>query len=116
MLHGQVNYSLMSSFLRELPDELLHWVTPRVAAHKNLGYSASPSATGSTPSDQWGSAARAGVPGSPWHVSQAVHHIKFGEGVIVNVEGGGLDMRVQVNFRSAGTKWLALEYAKLTPV
>ncbi len=116
MLHGQVNYSLMSSFLRELPDELLHWVTPRVVAHKNLGYSASPSATGSTPSDQWGSAARAGVPGSPWHVSQAVHHIKFGEGVIVNVEGGGLDMRVQVNFRSAGTKWLALEYAKLTPV
>ncbi len=116
MLHGQVNYSLMSSFLRELPDELLHWVTPRVAAHKNPGYSASPSATGSTPSDQWGSAARAGVPGSPWHVSQAVHHIKFGEGVIVNVEGGGLDMRVQVNFRSAGTKWLALEYAKLTPV
>ena len=116
MLHGQVNYSLMSSFLRELPDELLHWVTPRVAAHKNLGYSASPSATGSMPSDQWGSAARADVPGSPWHVSQAVHHIKFGEGVIVNVEGGGLDMRVQVNFRSAGTKWLALEYAKLTPV
>ncbi len=116
MLHGQVNYSLMSSFLRELPDELLHWVTPRVAAHKNLGYSASPFATGSMPSDQWGSAARADVPGSPWHVSQAVHHIKFGEGVIVNVEGGGLDMRVQVNFRSAGTKWLALEYAKLTPV
>src|SRR5512142_261177 len=31
MLHGQVNYSLMSSFLRELPDELLHWTTPRVA-------------------------------------------------------------------------------------
>ncbi|MGB4924447.1 MAG: hypothetical protein WBO98_09740, partial [Candidatus Nitrotoga sp.] len=45
-----------------------------------------------------------------------VHHAKFGEGVIVNIEGGDSDMRVQVNFRTAGTKWLALEYAKLTPL
>ena len=53
---------------------------------------------------------------SPWHISQAVHHAKFGEGVIVNIEGGNLDLRVQVNFRTTGTKWLALEYAKLTPL
>ena len=51
---------------------------------------------------------------SPWRISQAVQHVKFGEGVIVNIEGGGADMRVQVNFRGSGTKWLALEYAKLT--
>jgi len=50
----------------------------------------------------------------PWNIGQAVHHTKFGEGVIVNVEGGVPDMRVQVKFRTAGTKWLALEYAKLT--
>ena len=31
MLHGQVNYNLVSSFLRELPEELLHWITPRLA-------------------------------------------------------------------------------------
>ena len=29
---------------------------------------------------------------------------------------GGADARVQVNFRHAGSKWLALEYAKLTAV
>jgi DNA helicase-2/ATP-dependent DNA helicase PcrA len=44
-----------------------------------------------------------------------VLHPKFGAGVIVNAEGRGSDARVQVNFYKAGVKWLALEYAKLTP-
>ena len=42
-----------------------------------------------------------------------VPHAKFGEGMIVNIESSGADARVQVNFRKTGTKWLALEYAKL---
>ena len=41
-------------------------------------------------------------------------HAKFGEGVVVNFEGRGLDARVQVKFREDGTKWLALQYAKLS--
>jgi len=41
-------------------------------------------------------------------------HPKFGAGVIVNAEGRGHDARVQVNFHRNGTKWLALEYAKLS--
>jgi DNA helicase-2/ATP-dependent DNA helicase PcrA len=49
-----------------------------------------------------------------WRVGQNVEHPKFGAGVIVNAEGRGADARVQVNFRNAGLKWLALEYAKLT--
>ncbi len=52
--------------------------------------------------------------GSPWHVGQNVEHAKFGAGVIVNCEGSGAEARVQVKFRNAGVKWLALEYAKLT--
>jgi DNA helicase-2/ATP-dependent DNA helicase PcrA len=48
-------------------------------------------------------------------VGQNVQHPKFGPGVIVNAEGRGSDARVQVNFRQAGLKWLALDYAKLTP-
>jgi DNA helicase-2/ATP-dependent DNA helicase PcrA len=51
-----------------------------------------------------------------WRSGQAVFHTKFGEGMIVNLEGSGADARVQVNFRKAGVKWLALEYAKLTAV
>ncbi len=50
----------------------------------------------------------------PFAIGQNVMHAKFGEGVVVNFEGRGLDARVQVKFRSDGTKWLALQYAKLT--
>ena len=53
-------------------------------------------------------------PASPWHVGQNVTHPKFGAGIIVNAEGRGSDARVQVNFDRNGTKWLALEYAKLS--
>ena len=50
----------------------------------------------------------------PFGVGQNVRHTKFGEGVVLNFEGRGLDARVQVKFRSDGVKWLALQYAKLT--
>jgi DNA helicase-2/ATP-dependent DNA helicase PcrA len=49
-------------------------------------------------------------------IGLSVQHAKFGLGVIVSAEGSGADARVQVNFGGAGMKWLALEYAKLTPV
>jgi len=39
----------------------------------------------------------------------------LGNGHIIDAEGRGDDARVQVNFRNAGVKWLALEYAKLEP-
>ena len=47
---------------------------------------------------------------------QSVFHTKFGEGVIVTLEGSGEDARAQVNFGRHGMKWLALSVAKLTPV
>ena len=36
-----------------------------------------------------------------------------GEGVVLNYEGSGAHARVQVNFETAGTKWLVMSYAKL---
>ncbi len=50
----------------------------------------------------------------PFRIGQTVTHAKFGEGVVLNFEGRGLDARVQVRFAREGTKWLALQYAKLT--
>ena len=52
----------------------------------------------------------------PLRIGQNVEHAKFGQGVIVGAEGRGNEARVQVNFRGHGMKWLALQYAKLTPV
>ncbi len=113
MLHGQVNYGMASSFLRELPDELLHWITPRVVARKQTPPQPSPYQGRELPAPPL---TRGGREGLGWRIGQAVLHAKFGEGVILNIEGGGADAHVQVNFRKAGAKWLALEYAKLTPL
>jgi DNA helicase-2/ATP-dependent DNA helicase PcrA len=49
-------------------------------------------------------------------VGQGVFHNKFGEGVVLTLEGSGVDARVQVNFGRHGTKWLMLSVAKLTPI
>ena len=46
-------------------------------------------------------------------LGQHVRHKKFGDGVILNCEGQGAHARVEVNFESAGTKWLVLSYANL---
>ena len=116
MLHGQVHYGMASSFLRELPDELLQWLTPRFAPRRSF-------ATDRSETDSYVAAFGAGglqkappPPGSLWQMGQRVFHQKFGEGAITGIEGSGADARVQVNFKHAGSKWLALEYAKLTAV
>jgi len=45
-----------------------------------------------------------------------VMHPKFGTGVILDRQGAGDDLRVQVEFTDVGTKWLALFVAKLTVI
>ncbi len=116
MLHGQTNYSRVSSFLRELPEELMLWITPRIAARSSYTNAyASPYSTPKTPADYAAPAPRP-ADTSGWRVGQDVEHAKFGVGVVLNVEGSGVDARVQVKFRKSGSKWLSLEYAKLTPV
>ena len=116
MLHGQVSYGMASSFLHELPEGLLHWLTPRFSARKTFeSYLPSPTLS-PNPSTASGRGEHASAGGGLWSVGQRVFHHKFGEGVITGVEGGGADARVQVNFKHAGSKWLALEYAKLTAV
>ena len=116
MLHGQTTYGIASSFLRELPEELLHWLTPRFTASKSFDTSSAEvysyaKAFAGTPITKPQPA-----PDSIWRIGQRVFHQKFGEGVVTDTEGGGNQGRVQVNFKRAGSKWLALEYAKLTAI
>jgi DNA helicase-2/ATP-dependent DNA helicase PcrA len=40
-------------------------------------------------------------------------HEKFGQGTVLGYEGNADDLRIQIKFSKAGTKWLAMEYAKL---
>jgi DNA helicase II / ATP-dependent DNA helicase PcrA len=111
MLHGQVSYGMASSFLRELPDHLMHWITPRIVKRNTFAQPFMAQRDVSIAAPVQRSAAASG-----WRSGQAVFHSKFGEGMIVDLEGSGADARVQVNFRKAGVKWLALEYAKLTVI
>ncbi len=112
MLHGQTHYSTASSFLRELPEALLHWLTPRVSARKAFAAGSYIKAFAASPVMEKAPPA----PSSVWRIGQRVFHQKFGEGVVTDSEGGGNEGRVQVNFKRAGSKWLALEYAKLTAI
>ena len=49
-------------------------------------------------------------------VGQHVNHARFGDGVVLNLEGQGAQSRVQVNFEKEGSKWLIASMANLQPV
>ena len=106
MLHGQLRYNIASRFLDELPDGLVRWLSPKRADMP-------PAREVATGIDARRDDAVTGRVG--WRIGQSVKHAKFGLGIIIDAEGRGSDARVQVNFRDAGVKWLALEYAKLQP-
>ncbi|HTT02348.1 MAG TPA: DNA helicase II [Steroidobacteraceae bacterium] len=100
-LHGMDSYGQPSRFIKELPDRLIEEVRPRV-------HVARPLSVGRFRPEE------PAVPGM--RLGARVRHGKFGEGVILNVEGNGAHARVQVSFESQGTKWLMLQYANLEPV
>jgi DNA helicase-2/ATP-dependent DNA helicase PcrA len=108
MLHGQTRYSIASRFLEEIPEKLVR----RLSARRGSPF-AFATAPANAPTPEPG--APSPLTGSPWRIGQNVVHPKFGPGVIVRAEGRGSDARVEVNFRHVGMKWLALEYAKLSP-
>jgi len=106
MLHGQTRYNVPSRFLEEIPQPLMKWLTPRFSKQKAF----QPDFSRQTQTAFKKPAVRE-VEG--FRIGQNVVHPKFGAGVIVDLEGQGADVRVQVNFRSHGLKVLALAMAKL---
>jgi DNA helicase-2/ATP-dependent DNA helicase PcrA len=118
MLHGQTRYNMKSRFFDELPEESLKWLTARVqnnwfsTGSRKSAWDEMPS----VPSADNRLAARmnerSGASGG-WRIGESVAHAKFGEGVIVNLEGSGSNCRAQINFGSFGMKVLDLSVAKL---
>jgi DNA helicase-2/ATP-dependent DNA helicase PcrA len=127
MLHGQTRYHVKSRFFDELPEEHLKWLTPKNQGFGS-GYAREYQAAWARGSGLTGIVGAGRVeaappppfapkaPGHGFRTGQRVFHGKFGEGVIVTLEGGGADARAQINFPRHGSKWLALGIAKLTPV
>jgi DNA helicase-2/ATP-dependent DNA helicase PcrA len=109
MLHGKVRYGIASRFLDEIPEALLKRLNSKPVAKSGRDYNAMPAIMSAQQSASQKNA-------MPWKIGQQVAHAKFGNGVVVSYEGNASDMRVQVNFGHQGLKWLAMEFAKLTPI
>lgn len=99
--YGREEYHTASRFLRELPGELLDMVR----ANTRFQAPALPKTSQFSRQEEE----------SGLHLGQLVNHAKFGQGIILAVEGGGAHTRVQVKF-AADSKWLVLAYANLSMV
>jgi DNA helicase-2/ATP-dependent DNA helicase PcrA len=107
MLHGQTRYGIRSRFIDELPAASVRWLAPRRRPALDVVPAWNPS----------GAPAVTTLPGQSAHqglqVGQAVRHAKFGDGIVVRLQGAGSDARAQIQFASAGVKELLLAVAKL---
>ena len=101
-MYGSESRNRPSRFLTELPNDCVNEVRMRTKIIKPVGH------TANLPFRM-----KKQVHESGYQLGQQVMHAKFGEGVILNIEGKGAHTRVQVNFEHAGTKWLVAAYAKL---
>jgi len=113
-LHGIDSYNVASRFIQEIPPALLEEVRPRI-------HYAAPMLDVTRRSE--GSPARArkfhdpaeAAPGGI-RLGARVRHGKFGEGIVLNLEGQGPHARVHVNFEQQGAKWLMISMARLETV
>ncbi|GAA6136102.1 DNA helicase II [Oceaniserpentilla sp. 4NH20-0058] len=100
-LHGQETFNSPSRFIREIPKEYLQEVRLKSTVKKPV-------------SNYFGTQSAKEATG--FSVGQQVWHEKFGEGVILDMEGQGAQSRLQVSFDFDGTKWLVAAYANLKPM
>ena len=100
-LHGSDYYPQPSRFINEIPAELLCEIRLGGSVTEALFRNEETKSSGKD---------------GQLTLGQRVSHAKFGEGVILNLEGNGSHMRIQVNFEKAGSKWLVASYANLQSV
>ena len=102
-LYGKEERHLPSRFISELPEECIQTVRLRGTVTRAYNQSA----VGSTPilSNDSG-----------WKTGQKVRHEKFGQGMVINVEGTDNNTRLQIAFQGQGIKWLIAHLAKLEKV
>jgi DNA helicase II / ATP-dependent DNA helicase PcrA len=108
-LHGMDSFGTPSRFISELPEDLVEEVRPRIqVARPMAGTGYRPPAASGRFREPLAEPAAPGI-----KLGARVRHGRFGDGVILNLEGQGAQARVQVNFEHQGAKWLMLSYANL---
>jgi len=103
-IHGQSFYSLNSRFLDEIPRNFLNYI-------KNPNNESATKSYENT--NAFSKKMVSSSSSSNYSIGQVVKHSKFGLGTIVNYEGNGDSMRLQIKFQKVGTKWLISSYANL---
>jgi DNA helicase-2/ATP-dependent DNA helicase PcrA len=115
MLHGQTRYNMRSRFFEEMPEESLKWLSPKIQpswfARPKSAWDETPESGANAIAQNFQKAQVSN--GNSWRIGQNVAHAKFGEGVIVNIEGSGTNARAHINFGKFGMKLLDLSIAKL---
>lgn len=101
-LYGKDHYTQGSRFLSEVPTEFIEEIRSRAISRPLQRGAPSAAALGN-----YGKASGGLQPGSQ------VRHEKFGDGMVVTLEGQGEHTRVQINFNEVGTKWIIPAYARL---
>ncbi len=106
-LHGVDQYGTPSRFIAEVPAELVEEVRPRVQVSR-------PVYTGRTSGGAFGAARyEEPAPTVGMRLGQRVRHGRFGDGVVLRLDGHGQGTQVEVNFERLGRKVLMLAYANL---
>jgi len=103
-LHGKESYTRPSRFIDEIPNEFLTEI--RMTGNRTNTVSVGSSTSSVTAKHNNGA----------YKLGSRVRHAKFGEGIVLNLEGQGEHARVQINFQDAGNKWLVISFAKLEVV
>jgi DNA helicase-2/ATP-dependent DNA helicase PcrA len=125
MMFGSTDYRPPSRFLDEIPAELVMTIGEQEQRGKGLGRHrdavvAAAIRKQALPADEHpASASPVGARGADQiglRVGDDVNHERFGEGVIVDIEGSGDKAEAIVRFRDIGEKRLLLVWAPLTRV
>ncbi|MDP3932997.1 MAG: 3'-5' exonuclease, partial [Methylococcaceae bacterium] len=98
-LYGRESYPRPSRFLREIPAEHMQEVRLRASVSRPATVVKPRSGSIQMP--------------SRYKLGQRVSHVKFGEGVVLQLEGEGAQERIQINFKQVGIKWLIVSMAQL---
>ena len=96
-IYGQTKYSIVSRFIDEIGEDLVEYINKKNSFNFIDTSASFDSKNGIS-------------------VGCTVLHKKFGEGIIIKIEGNKSDLRYQINFIDNGVKWLADDLAKFEKI
>ncbi|HIQ40686.1 MAG TPA: DNA helicase II [Sulfurivirga caldicuralii] len=110
--HGKTLYPMPSRFLRELPPDCVEEMRPKASVSPAWRQDRALYEESAAFASRQGDGLKHFAAPS-FRIGDRVRHARFGEGIVIGLEGGGEQARIQVHFDAEGSKWLLLSLAKL---